>query len=285
MDKLKKIVLTGAVVSFSTLAIYNSFANRDEIELNSANSREMKSENSVLVNKWPEESFLKEYLKQDLSQNEKDDAMESMIYFKNLVKKNYNNPDNLEQIKNTFFDHIEKYIDENKIDEFRKFIQEKFNLIKNWTIKKEYRINKIEDRNDEEEEEEDQSGSLDKDYSSGSLEQHRKEDRKKEFINNNSWSLERNQTWSLERNKDIKKLGEIKKDLSKKYSKLINNIPKDKLPVILERINWKILEVTNSNLKQEAKDKSLAMLNALAELINERISSSINDISVEELLK
>jgi hypothetical protein len=38
-------------------------------------------------------------------------------------------------------------------------------------------------------------------------------------------------------------------------------------------------------LVQEKKEKSIILLTALSEIINERMESSISDISIEELLK
>jgi len=75
------------------------------------------------------------------------------------------------------------------------------------------------------------------------------------------------------------------KQLKEKYSNLINNIPSEKLSLVLDKINSKIDSITNSDLKQDVKERSLAILQALVVLINERIADTATGISVEDLLK
>jgi len=74
--------------------------------------------------------FLKSFLKQDLSIQEVNDALESISYYNNLLQNNYYNSGDLNQINNNFLDHIEKYIDENKMEEFKKVIYKKLDFSK-----------------------------------------------------------------------------------------------------------------------------------------------------------
>lgn len=264
MEKLKKIVLTGAVVWFSTLVVYNSFGNREELDLNSAKVNDNYTwENSI---KSTQDLFLKSFLKQDLSIQEVNDALESISYYNNLLQNNYYNSGDLNQINNNFLDHIEKYIDENKMEEFKKVIYKKLDFSKD----------------------------LDKSYNSWSNEIESEDSTDIEDTTNN----EDNQNISENSKKDLPKIQnntnlsnksefiiKAKKEILDKYSNLIDKIPKEKLPVILEKITWKISQVNNSSLAQEKKEKSLILLTALSEIVNEKINSSIDDISIEELLK
>lgn len=238
MEKLKKVVLTSAIVWFSTLVIYNSFGNEEHLDLNSAKSIDIWTWETD--KKYIENWFIKYFLKSDLTDEEFKDAIESTSYFNSLVKKNIHNSDNLYQIKNTFLEHIEKYIDESKMKEFTLFIDQSYSSSHN------------------------EKFAYDK-------------------FDTSSWWLKKDELSYTLPSKDI--LLKAKKEINEKYSELINNIPEEKLPKILDNINSKLSKLKKSSIKSEKKEKYLIILTALSEIIDEKVNFSLNGISIEELLK
>jgi hypothetical protein len=90
-------------------------------------------------------------------------------------------------------------------------------------------------------------------------------------------------TWN---NNNVQSLQEkYKAQFETKYSSVIANIPTEKLSQIIDKIDAKIDQVENSDINQAAIDKSVAMLNALKDLINDRIIETTSSISIDELLK
>lgn len=116
----------------------------------------------------------------------------------------------------------------------------------------------------------------------------KREEYKKEYNQTSSWNYENKDKMQYFKN-NVKPKQSLKdiyiKQLREKYSTLINNIPSEKLSLVLDKINSKIDSITNSDLKQDTKEKSLAMLNALVVLINERLDSFDTDSLVQDLLK
>lgn len=196
--------------------------------------------------------MIAKFLKQGLSEEQVKTARDILFNFKKSfedLRKGTQSKDDfvvkVEALKIKLYTDMSEYLDESKTEEFKRFINEKTSF----NVPQEFR---------------------------------------KDMVKTFTWDYQ-----GSDRAKEFKANAKIKYDLKdkyisqlrEKYGTLINSIPSEKLTLILSKINTKIDSITNSSLKQDIKERSLAMLQALAELINERITDTASGISIEELLK
>lgn len=314
MKKIKKIAIAGAVLWCSALLVSNSFANEDS-DANNENNNSSKTTtgsyipetttfvnnntSSVLTLKWridwnykvalkwnPLSSEVENYLLLFSSTNS--EPTYPIIEWDKVITIDSNKTETVDWSSKKWVNYYRLWaIDNNGNVTLSNTIK----IMMDWNWRPVYDESMIKDDNNS-----DHRESMDK---KPEMWDNHWMDKRPEMLNNredfrkyynptSSWSYENQNKMQYFKN-DMKPKQGLRemyiKQLKEKYSNLINNIPSEKLSLVLDKINSKIDSITNSDLKQDVKERSLAILQALVVLINERIADTATGISVEDLLK